>query len=310
MKLPFAVYTARQGYAWQSGAEHGRENPERFRRAIGKMPEFDFGETGSRGVINVQDTIVAYRFMRQAKADSAGRDAAYLALTFFSREQARFIDADALFGNAPFNEPLQHPPSSLEYTGGPAIPGDFSLPTRSASGAVSSQSSLSSVGFVFSQPIPGTLRIYLPETPQAKPLFEYALATPQRTAPLIKATPQTPTSSSATDAPISPPVVIHSDFWKAIALVAVIVAIVEAALLGWMFWLSFSRQQQPEERMEQIETPSILEVTEAPESIAQPAAPAQLEKEPDATPEEQPPPPALDQSPEQAPAPVEGNSNE
>ena len=51
MKLPFAVYTARDGYAWQSGTEAGTGKLERLRKAIGKMPEFDFGDSASSGML-------------------------------------------------------------------------------------------------------------------------------------------------------------------------------------------------------------------------------------------------------------------
>lgn len=80
MKLPFAVYTAREGYAWQSGTEAGLAKLERLRKAIGKMPEFDFGDSASSGLLNIGDDVVLYRFMRQENADFKGRDAVYLDL--------------------------------------------------------------------------------------------------------------------------------------------------------------------------------------------------------------------------------------
>jgi hypothetical protein len=304
MKLPFAVYTARQGYAWQSGLDHGKEKLERFRRVIGKMPEFDFAEPACRGIVNVQDTVVAYRFMRQTKADSAGRDAAYLAITFFSRDQARFIDADALFAGFPFCDPLQQPPSAFVYKGGPAIPGDFTIPSRSASGCFSSGGDLSSAGFVFSQAFPGTLKVHIQETPQPKALFEYALAAPQQAPVSAPAAPR-PEVSSLNESFSSAPVVIHSDFWKAVSIVAVAVALIEAAIMAWFLWCSFDRQQ-PHAPIEQAE-PAVI-----PESIEKPAASAHIKENAVGKSEsdKKPAAPAPDHSPEQASPPEEGAHHE
>lgn len=158
MKLPFAVYTARQGYAWQSGTEY-MPKLELLRKAIGKMPDIDLGEPLYCGMLNTGSDIVAYRFMRQEKADFRGRDAIYLALTFFTQETARFIDADILFENYPFTTPLTSPPSMLEYSGGAATPAEFVVPENNTTGCFNDCGSLTSAGFVFSKPFEGELHI-------------------------------------------------------------------------------------------------------------------------------------------------------
>lgn len=269
MKLPFAVYTARQGYAWQSGLQLGRESLEKFRKAIGKMPEFDFGEPARRGLANVQDDVVAYRFMRQSKADAAGRDASYLALTVFSREQARFVDADALFANPPFQEPLLQPPSEFDYQGGPAVPCDFALPPRSASGYFASGGALSSAGFVFSQIFSGTFRIHLQESPQTKPMFEYA-------PPVTASYPASGTSAPrpmgpavSTVIPAAPPVILHSDEWKAVAIAAIVFAFIEAAVIAWLFLASYRAEPPQTEMRTQQEPPAPAALPEPPTTSTQ-----------------------------------------
>jgi hypothetical protein len=277
MKLPFAVYTARQGYAWQSGVEHGKGKLERFRRIIGRMPEFDFGDPTSRGFVNAQDCVVAFRFMRQSKADAAGRDAAYLAITFFTSEQARFINADSLFANHPFNEPLQNPPSFFEYQAGPAIPVDFAIPSRSKEGSFSSVPSLSSAGFVFSQHFSGTLRIYLSESPHSKPVFEYAPPASRPMESAASASQRPAPASFADHVPESASAVIHSAFWKAIAIAAIMVAVVQSIVIIWLLWPRSHSEPQAEPNAH-IPTAII------PEPLGEPAQVSPYEEHPQTTP--------------------------
>jgi hypothetical protein len=254
MKLPFAVYTARQGYAWQSGIACGKGRLEIFRRCVGKMPEFDFGDPGCRGLVNEQDTIVAYRFMRQSKADSAGRDAAYLAITYFSREQARFIDADALFATYPFCEPLQSPPSEFAYEGGSAVPCDFAVPTRCASGRLGTGVSLGSAGFLFSRAYPGKLRVHVVDNREAEVQYEYFLAEPEQE-PQQAATVLSPVTSHVARPHAAEPVVIHSDLWKAIAIAAIAAALFEAMLIAWLFLSGARLKPLYKEQVDQTNQP-------------------------------------------------------
>lgn len=229
MELPFAVYTARQGYAWQSGIEYGIQKLELFRKAIGKMPEFDFGERASCGLLNVVDMIVAYRFMRQEKADFKGRDAGYLALTFCSREDARFIDAEAMLTEYPFATPLMEPPSSFEYAGGPAMPTEFSLPVQASTGCFNNERCMSAAGFVFAQTFEGTLRIFREEPSDAKGAqFRYEL--PPKPLVIEKEPEQRPV---ITPEPMTKqePVAQSNDLWKWVAIVAMCIAILEAAII-------------------------------------------------------------------------------
>jgi hypothetical protein len=41
MRLPLAIHAARQGYAWLNQSQHDFALLERFRKAIGRMPDID-----------------------------------------------------------------------------------------------------------------------------------------------------------------------------------------------------------------------------------------------------------------------------
>jgi hypothetical protein len=120
MKLPFAVFTAREGYAWQSGLSAGLAKLDAFRRAIGKMPETDYGEPMTAGIATAGDEAIVWRFMREEKADNRGRDALYLALTFFPRTQAADIDVEALLATPPFSATVRNPPDEVDCPAGPS----------------------------------------------------------------------------------------------------------------------------------------------------------------------------------------------
>lgn len=230
MKLPFAVYTARDGYAWQSGTEAGTAKLERLRKAIGKMPEFDFGDSASSGMLNAGDEIVLYRFMRQEKADSHGRDALYLAMTYFPRKEARFVNADAILSATPFAEPLKNPPSCFEYKGQASVPSDFVLPVQNATGCFNQSGELAAAGFVFSKPVNGSLHISRKEPKDAKGcLFQYKLPLPTTRQDLLL---QPEPLGQPYKAPLAQANV--SEIWKWAAVAAIILALVETLALFYL----------------------------------------------------------------------------
>lgn len=230
MKLPFAVYTARDGYAWQSGTEAGTGKLERLRKAIGKMPEFDFGDSASSGMLNVGDDIVLYRFMRQENADSHGRAASYLAMTFFPRDDARFINADAILSASPFSAPLKNPPSLFDFSGIPAIPSDFSLPTQSSTGCFDQSGAMAAAGFVFSKPIKGSLHISRREPQSGKgSLFQYSVpATEKRQTLARQPTPLGRTYEASATA------TIIASKWKLLAIAAGMLVLIETLALVYL----------------------------------------------------------------------------
>lgn len=159
MRLPFAVYTAQQGYGWACGLEHGRAALERYRKALGKFPEADYGQAMTRGAVNSDDTVVAYRFLTAANWDSKGRNALYLAMTFFPRTDAGEIDIEHLLGMEVFTKPMREPPPSLEYCGGGSSGSGYDPDTGGGANGVD----LACAGSVFQKAFTGTLKIWRSE---------------------------------------------------------------------------------------------------------------------------------------------------
>jgi hypothetical protein len=156
MRLPFAVYTAYDGYGWAAGLTHGRATLERLRRAVGKTPDFDYGAPPCCGTVSDGDTVAVYRFMRAERWDSKGRNATYLALSYFPRASAKDVDVERLLAFEPFRVPLREPPEWLEYDGPGADASGFDPETEESSGAALD---LSCVGSVFMKPFAGQLLV-------------------------------------------------------------------------------------------------------------------------------------------------------
>jgi len=180
MRLPLAIHAARQGYAWLNQSQHDFTLLERFRKAIGKMPDIDCGEPLSCGAINVAKWVVVYRFMIEKGGDFLGRDCLYLALTYFDRSVAASIHLGKLLELPCFTEPMREPPDGFDYEDGESLP--CHVNPGMASSAELLHLDFLVAGAAFQHPFSGTLRIiafresplgscdvkYLPE----KQLFE------------------------------------------------------------------------------------------------------------------------------------------
>jgi hypothetical protein len=182
MELPFAVFTARQGARWISGPTGDHAALEGFRRAVGKMPEFDMGDPPSCGVVNSGDTAVVYRFMCARKADFRGRDAPYLALTYFPRSLAASIDIESLLALIPFAAPLADPPSSISYDGGASAPSALDPRSFPPPGRLATTDGFSSTGALFAIPFDGVLRLSRTE-PARSASLAVSYVPPQPSAP-------------------------------------------------------------------------------------------------------------------------------
>lgn len=239
MKLPFAVYTAVEGYGWSAGLTHGRPTLERLRRAVGKTPDFDFGASPCCGAVSAGDTVTVYRFMRAERWDFKGRNAAYLALSFFPRALAAGVDFERLLGLEPFRVPLREPPEWLEYEGeGSSISG-YDPESDTGAGAVAVN--LSCAGCVFQKAFPGTLRISREESAKGgrcmvayrRPALEPVLISP---APV------------AMEGPVAVPertVSVHKKrFDMRIAVVAATLALMTCGVCLWMFHGSRDKREE------------------------------------------------------------------
>ena len=157
MRLPLAIHAARQGYAWLNQSQHDFSLLERFRKAIGKMPDIDCGEPLSCGAINVAKWVVVYRFMIEKGGDFLGRDCLYLALTYFDRSIAASIHLGKLLELPCFTAPMREPPDGFDYSLGASQ----SAPFNAGSAIVETLASLdfAMVGAAFQSPFDGVLRL-------------------------------------------------------------------------------------------------------------------------------------------------------
>ena len=239
MRLPFAVYTARQGYGWASGLEHGQTALECYRKALGKFPEADYGDAMTCGAVNAGDMVVAYRFLTAKYWDSKGRNALYLTLTFFPRAVAGEIDFERLLGMAVFTKPLREPPAWLEYGGGGSTDSPYDPESDTGAGAVAVD--LSCAGCVFQKAFPGTLRISREESAKGG-RCGVAYRRPAPEPVLISPAPV------AMEGPVAVPertVLVHKKrFDMRIAAVAATLALMTCGVCLWMFHGSRDKREE------------------------------------------------------------------
>ena len=234
MELPFAVYTAREGYGWACGLEHGRAALERYRKALGKFPEADYGDAMTRGAVNAGDTVVAYRFLTAEHWDSKGRNALYLAMTFFPRTAAGEINIEHLLGMDVFTKPMREPPSSLDYCGGVSA-GAVCDPEADAGGKAGAKGfNLSNAGRVFQKAFPGTFRIWRSDG-ESGFSCTYTPPAPVNAGPSVVSAPETPPTGSASPAPDVPEPAGNVWLLRRAAVVAAAVTVCLAA--GYCVWM-------------------------------------------------------------------------
>jgi hypothetical protein len=157
MRLPLAIHTARQGYAWLNKGQHDFALLERFRKAIGKMPDIDYGEPLTCGALNVDEWVVVYRFMIEKGGDFRGRDCLYLSMTYFDRSVASSVNIAQLLESPFLAELLHEPPVYFEYAKEVSQPCPFDLET--ATSQERARLKFSMAGAAFNQPFHGTLRL-------------------------------------------------------------------------------------------------------------------------------------------------------
>ena len=120
--IPFAVYTAWQGYAWSSIPEDvTREEMDILYRKIGeKRPDFMGAGDSYEGVYYNNGLLSAFRMQSVQKWDSVGRDADYCAFAFMGPDVAQDFDFGYMLGMSSFNTPTHEPQNFIEYDGPPS----------------------------------------------------------------------------------------------------------------------------------------------------------------------------------------------
>ena len=243
MKLPFAVYTARNGFEWICGLDAGLVFLEQLRRTIGKLPEFDFGDPLSCGAVNSGDTVVVYKFMQEKRGDFRGRDSLYLALTYFPRSIAAPINFEELLANTVFATPMRKPPSSLLYESGPSADLGFDFDN------IGTEVGLRGAGCLFANLSNATLKLIQAEGSR-RCAVKYVPPVEEVDSPehcegvITEPVPRTENGSLITQ---------RCRCWG--FKVAVALLVVALALVGYMFWKNrFSKDREKEQSVKEALT--------------------------------------------------------
>lgn len=112
MEATVHVFSARQGMCWLTSGEGVEE--ERLRRRLGKLPDFDYGDSGWRGVLVENGICHAHRCWEVEHFDAFGRDAAYLVFVSFSADLG--VDLMRLFKTEAFTKPRKDWPAKASIT--------------------------------------------------------------------------------------------------------------------------------------------------------------------------------------------------
>ena len=110
MKLPLAIYSAEQGLSWKyDSALISYEELDACRTALRPLPNFNIGESEYEGVVAKRDRIFLIRCFKALKWDFRGRDATYLAVTWFERSRVMEVNFAHVFLSPEFTEPSHNP---------------------------------------------------------------------------------------------------------------------------------------------------------------------------------------------------------
>lgn len=122
VRLQFSVYTAHNGYDWSNIPEGADRDglDYYYQKAVAFKPDFMVSGDVVKGVFAQNDCIAAFRIQIVKHWDDFGRDAEYCAFVFFSYEQAKRVDFEALLEMPEFRNPSHEPPTVISYQGLPS----------------------------------------------------------------------------------------------------------------------------------------------------------------------------------------------
>ena len=158
MKINLAVYTAVNGYDWQTGTPaYSTADLVRYKGGIGKLPNPPMDVVPYGGVFNDNDTIVFYRMHMAIKSDANRRDSLYIVLGTLKKNEIGKIDFKCPFNMPEFAKPQKTAPIQVIYTGPNAEgePLDYSVSFKETKVG---EEMLSAIGICFAKmPVEGNL---------------------------------------------------------------------------------------------------------------------------------------------------------
>ena len=120
MKINLAIYTAKEGYSWQSGKNISQKSLIEYKQIIGRFPDPTVDILPFGGAFLCKNKAVFYRFHIAKQADSKGRDALYVVLGEVDKELACKINFQTLFMQSEFALTANIYPDEMNYIGGTA----------------------------------------------------------------------------------------------------------------------------------------------------------------------------------------------
>ena len=96
MQLPIYIFSAKQGMQWLSGTSSDVVRLDTIRKRIGKLVDFDAGETPYRGILADNEVCYVYACFLAPRFDFRGRDATYFIFTEVPKAAWNTFNFDAL----------------------------------------------------------------------------------------------------------------------------------------------------------------------------------------------------------------------
>lgn len=118
MQLPIYIFSAKQGMQWLSGTSSDVVRLDTIRKRIGKLVDFDAGETPYRGILADNEVCYVYACFLAPRFDFRGRDATYFIVTEVPKAAWNTFNFDALLRSELFTIPCSQITEGMTFDGG------------------------------------------------------------------------------------------------------------------------------------------------------------------------------------------------
>lgn len=246
MKINLAVYTATEGYSWQTGTRILNSDLIEYKKIIGRFPDPTVDTLPFGGAFVYHNKVVFYRFHIAKQADSKGRDALYLILGECPKNIAMKIDFNSLFAKTEMASPSNPFPFELDYIGAGATACAIDF-TKSFNIYYSTRDDFSSLGYILANCPNEELWVKIAGT-QIKPNISISYKATPVSSPGVN-NPIAATSTALNSSKISSPIPrgnthVHTSFEPVVApqtnqhLLTIIIAVVSLILGVFLgYWI-------------------------------------------------------------------------
>lgn len=117
MQLPIYIFSAKQGMQWLSGTSADVVRLDAIRKRIGRLADFDAGESPYRGILADNDNCYVYACFLAPRFDFRGRDATYFIFTEIPKAYRNSLNFDALLRSDLFTQPCAQINECMTFDG-------------------------------------------------------------------------------------------------------------------------------------------------------------------------------------------------